>query len=283
MLAYVLNLSGWLLLPFMDGIAKFLSTEIHFLQVVWGRYFFMLLISIPLAFIFFRKELKFPESLSVQLWRSFFLFLSTIFFFYSISIISLPEALTLAFVSPIIVTVLSIFYLNERVGIHRWTAVFLGFIGVLVIIRPGFIDFNFASISALAAGISYAFYIIYTRKLSFTDSAIVTLIFTGSIGCLIISLIVPFFWINLNFTQILYLILLALIGTIGHFLIILSLKLGEASKLAPLGYFEITTNILVGYIFFNDLPNLWIYLGLFLIVISGIYIFIRENLKKTSY
>ena len=283
MLAYVLNLLGWLLLPFMDGIAKFLSTEIHFLQVVWGRYFFMLLISIPLAFIFFRKELKFPESLSVQLWRSFFLFLSTIFFFYSISIISLPEALTLAFVSPIIVTVLSIFYLNERVGIHRWAAVFLGFIGVLVIIRPGFIDFNFASISALAAGISYAFYIIYTRKLSFTDSAIVTLIFTGSIGCLIISLIVPFFWINLNFTQILYLILLALIGTIGHFLIILSLKLGEASKLAPLGYFEITTNILVGYIFFNDLPNLWIYLGLFLIVISGIYIFIRENLKKTSY
>ena len=283
MLAYVLNLSGWLLLPFMDGIAKFLSTEIHFLQVVWGRYFFMLLISIPLAFIFFRKELKFPKSLSVQLWRSFFLFLSTIFFFYSISIISLPEALTLAFVSPIIVTVLSIFYLNERVGIHRWTAVFLGFIGVLVIIRPGFIDFNFASISALAAGISYAFYIIYTRKLSFTDSAIVTLIFTGSIGCLIISFIVPFFWINLNFTQILYLILLALIGTVGHFLIILSLKLGEASKLAPLGYFEITTNILVGYIFFNDLPNLWIYLGLFLIVMSGIYIFIRENLKKSSY
>ena len=283
MLVYVLNLSGWLLLPFMDGIAKFLSTEIHFLQVVWGRYFFMLIISIPLALIFFRKELKFPESLSVQLWRSFFLFLSTIFFFYSISIISLPEALTLAFVSPIIVTVLSIFYLNERVGIHRWTAVFLGFIGVLVIIRPGFIDFNFASISALAAGISYAFYTIYTRKLSFTDSAIVTLIFTGSIGFLIISFIVPFFWMNLNFTQILYLILLAFIGTIAHFLIILSLKLGEASKLAPLGYFEITTNILVGYLFFNDLPNFWIYLGLFLIVISGIYIFIRENLKKSSY
>ena len=78
-------------------------------------------------------------------------------------------------------------------------------------------------------------------------------------------------------------ILLAFIGTIGHFLIILSLKLGEASKLAPLGYFEITTNILVGYIFFNDLPNFWIYLGLFLIVISGIYIFIRENLKKSSF
>ena len=282
MLAYILNLSGWLLLPFMDGIAKFLSTDLHFLQVVWGRYFFMLLISVPLAFIFFRKDLKLPKSLSIQLWRSFFLFLSTIFFFYSISIISLPEALALSFISPIIVTILSIFYLNEKVGIHRWAAVILGFIGVLIIIRPGFIDFNFASISALAAGISYAFYIIYTRKLSFTDSAVVTLIFTGSIGCIIISFIVPFFWINLNINHILLLLLLAFIGTVAHFLIILSLKLGEASKLAPLAYFEITTNILIGYILFDDLPSLWIYFGLFLIVISGLYIFIRENLKKTK-
>ncbi len=280
MLAYILNLCGWLLLPFMDGIAKYLSTEIHFIQVVWGRYFFMLLISIPLALIFFRNELKFPNSISVQLWRSFFLFLSTIFFFYSISIVSLAEALTLAFVSPIIVTILSIFFLNEKVGIHRWIAVFVGFLGVLVIIRPGFINLNFASLSALGAGISYAFYIIYTRKLSLTDSAIVTLIFTGSIGCLLISFIVPLFWTNLNLQQILFLILLAFIGTMGHFLIILSLRLGEASKLAPLGYFEITTNILVGYVFFDDLPDIWIYLGLSLIVISGIYIFIRENRKN---
>ena len=277
MLAYLLNLSGWLLLPFMDGIAKYLSTEIHFIQVVWGRYFFMLLISIPLAILFFRKDLKFPKSISVQLWRSFFLFLSTVFFFYAISLISLAEALTLSFVAPIIVTILSIFLLNEKVGLHRWSAVIVGFIGVIVIIRPGFIEFNFASFAALAAGVTYAFYIIYTRKLSFTDSPIVTLIFTGVIGCIFISLIVPFFWSNLNSQQILFLVLLASIGTLGHFLIILSLRLGEASKLAPLGYFEISTNILVGYIFFDDLPDVWIYSGLALIVLSGIYIFIREN------
>ena len=277
MLAYLLNLCGWLLLPFMDGIAKYLSTEIHFIQVVWGRYFFMLLISFPFGFLFFRKDLKFPKSIVVQLWRSFFLFLSTVFFFYAISIISLAEALTLAFVSPIIVTILSIFFLNEKVGLHRWSAVLVGFIGVIIIIRPGFIEFNFASFSALAAGISYAFYIMYTRKLSFTDSPIITLIFTAVIGCIFISFIVPFVWMNLNLNQIIFLFLLASIGTLGHFLIILSLRLGEASKLAPLGYFEISTNILVGYIFFDDLPDIWIYSGLFLIVLSGIYIFIREN------
>ena len=74
---------------------------------------------------------------------------------------------------------------------------------------------------------------------------------------------IRFFWISNN--------------TLGHFLIILSLKLGEASKLAPLGYFEISTNILVGYVFFNDLPDIWIYSGLLLITFSGFYIFLREN------
>ena len=192
----------------------------------------------------------------------------------------MAQALTLAFVSPIIVTILSIFYLKEKVGIHRWSAVIIGFIGVLIIIRPGFLDINFASISAIGAGTAYAFYIIYTRKLSFIDSPIVTLLFTGVVGCILISIILPFYWTNLDMRQLLLLILLASIGTLGHFLIILSLRLGEASKLAPLGYFEISTNILVGYMFFGDLPDIWIYLGLSLIVFSGIYIFIREN-KKT--
>ena len=279
MLAYIFNISGWLLLPFMDGIAKYLSSEIHFVQIIWGRYFFMLLISVPLVFIFFRKEITFPKLISVQLFRSFFLFLSTVFFFYAISVISLVEALTLAFVSPIFVTILSIFFLKEKVGFHRWAAVIIGFFGVIIIIRPGFIEINFASFAAIGAGISYAFYMIYTRKLSFTDSAFVTLLFTGVVGCIFISLVVPFFWTNLDLRQLLLLILLASIGTLGHFLIILSLRLGEASKLAPLGYFEISTNIFVGYVFFNDLPDIWIYLGLTLIVLSGIYIFVRENNK----
>ena len=202
------------------------------------------------------------------------------FFFYAISIISLAQALTLAFVSPIIVTILSIFYLKEKVGIHRWSAVIIGFIGVLIIIRPGFLEINFASISAIGAGTAYAFYIIYTRKLSFIDSPVVTLLFTGLVGCILISLILPYYWTNIDLRQLLLLILLASIGALAHFLIILSLRIGEASKLAPLGYFEISTNILVGYMFFGDLPDIWIYLGLSLIVFSGIYIFIREN-KKT--
>ena len=280
MKAVLLNISAWMLLPFMDGMAKHLSTEIHFIQVVWGRYFFMAILSLLITYFFFNHNLRWPKNLPIQLSRSLFLFLSTVFFFFSISKISLAEALTLSFVSPIIVTILSIFLLNEKVGVRRWIAVFLGFAGVIIVIRPGFNEINIATVAALGTGICYAFYIVSTRKLSSIDSPLLTLLFTGLSGVILISLVVPFFWTWMNFSQWLILISLASIGTVAHLLIILSLNFAEASKLAPLGYFEIITNVLIGYYFFNDFPNKWIWVGLLLIISSGIYISIRESIKE---
>jgi drug/metabolite transporter (DMT)-like permease len=282
MKAIILNISAWMLLPFMDGLAKFLSQEIHFLQVVWGRYFFMALFSILIASLFFRKHLRFPKGIKIQVLRSLFLFLSTIFFFYAISVISLAEALTLAFISPIIATILSFFILKESVGPRRWIAVIMGFIGVLFVIRPGFAEVNMATVGAVCAGVCYAFYIISTRKLSSIDSPLMTLIFTGLSGAIVISLIVPFYWNSLNFNGWLILISLAAIGTLAHFLLILSLNYAEASKLAPLSYSEIIMNVIIGYYFFGDFPNQWIWIGLIIIIASGVYISLRENKKQKS-
>ena len=279
MKAVILNVSAWMLLPLMDGLAKFLSQEIHFLQVVWGRYFFMALISLVITFLFFRHHLKWPSNFQIQLIRSLFLFLSTILFFYAISIISLPEALTLAFVSPMIVTLLSAIILKEEVGFRRWSAVVVGFIGVLFVIRPGFNEVNLATITALGCGICYAIYIISTRKLSNQDSPLLTLIFTGLSGSIVISLIVPFYWSDLTLLQLLLLVLLAAIGTLAHFLLILSLNFAEASKLAPLSYSEIIMNVIIGYYFFGDFPSQWVWIGLVIIVASGVYISFRENIK----
>ena len=279
MKAVILNVSAWMLLPLMDGLAKFLSQEIHFLQVVWGRYFFMALISLVITFLFFRHHLKWPSNFQIQLIRSLFLFLSTILFFYAISIISLPEALTLAFVSPMIVTLLSAIILKEEVGFRRWSAVVVGFIGVLFVIRPGFNEINLATITALGCGICYAIYIISTRKLSNQDSPLLTLIFTGLSGSIVISLIVPFYWSDLTLIQLSLLVLLAAIGTLAHFLLILSLNFAEASKLAPLSYSEIIMNVIIGYYFFGDFPSQWVWIGLVIIVASGVYISFRENIK----
>ena len=273
---------AWAILPIMDGMAKHLmvNTDIHFLEVVWGRYFFMVLISLPLTYFFFRNHLSWPKNINIQIARSIFLFLSTILFFYAISVISLAETLTLAFIAPITVTLLSALILKEKVGFRRWSAVVVGFIGALIIIRPGFKEIQLATLAGLGTGIAYAFYIITTRKLSSIDSPLLTLIFTGLLGAIIISIIVPFVWISPTYNQWLFMIGLATFGTLGHLLLILSLKFAEASKLAPLAYFEIVNNIIIGYYFFGDFPDKWIWVGLVIIVSSGIYISIRENIKK---
>ena len=117
---------------------------------------------------------------------------------------------------------------------------------------------------------------ISTRKLTSIDNPLLTLNFTGLFGAVIISFIVPFFWIMPNFNQWLLMIGLAVVGTLGHFFLILSLNYAEASKLSPFSYFEIVNNVIIGYYFFGDFPNKWLWLGLFFIISSGIFISLRE-------
>ena len=279
MKAISLNLLAWAILPIMDGFAKYLSAEMPVIQIIWARYFFMVLITVPLFLFFSKNKYILPKNLPIQLLRSIFLFLSTICFFYAISVLSLAEALTLAFIYPMISTLLSSIVLKEKVGIKRWIAVIIGFIGALIVLRPGFDIIHLASFAGLGTGVAYAFYVIATKKLS-NDNAFLTLTFSGLVGAVIISFFVPFVWVNPNYQQWIFMIALASFGTLGHFFLILSLKFADASKLAPLGYFEIVTNIIIGYYFFGDFPDFWIWLGLFIIVSSGIYISIRENIKN---
>ena len=276
MKAIVLNLSAWIMLPFMDAIAKYLSSDISFFQITWARYFFTVFFTLPFMFFFFRKNLKWSENPKLQILRGLTLLFANICFFYSISIISMAKALTLAFVAPLITTALSPIILNEKVGIRRWTAVLVGFIGSLVVIRPGFLEFNLATIAALGTGCFYGVYLIITRKLHSTDSPLLTLLFTGVVGTIVSSLFVPVVWISPTSSQWLWLALMGIFACLGHILLIYSLRYADASMLAPFGYFEIITNIILGYYIFKDFPDFWTFSGLFIIVSSGVYIFNRE-------
>ena len=158
----------------------------------------------------------------------------------------------------------------------------MGFIGTLIVIRPGFIEFNLATFAALGNGICYGFYLIITRKLSTSDNSLLTLLFSGVVGTIIISLFMPSVWVNPSVNQWIMMALIGFIASIAHLFIILSLKYADASKLAPLGYTEIITNIIISYYFFYELPDNWTYLGLFIIVLSGLYIYHREIALKYS-
>jgi len=280
--AIILNLSAWVMLPIMDGFAKYLSSTLPVLQITWSRYFFTIVITLPIMLLFFRKNLTWTEQPKLQLIRGLLLFCANILFFYSISIISLAKALTLAFIAPLIVTALSPFLLGEKVGYKRWAAVITGFIGSLIVIRPGFVELNLASIAALGTGVLYGFYLIITRKLHDSDNPLLTLLLTGIVGAVLGSLIMPTVWVSPTITEWYMMFAIGFFASLGHLFIILSLRYADASKLAPFGYFEIVTSIIIGYYFFNHFPDSWTFLGLFIIISSGIYIFRREHKIRSN-
>ena len=281
MKAITFSLLGWMILPVMDGFAKYLSTDLPVLQITWARYFFTVVFILPVMFFFYNKQLVCSDKPKLQIFRGLILLCANICFFYAISIISLAKALTLAFVAPLIVTAFSPMLLGENVGFRRWTAVIIGFVGSLVVIRPGFMEINLASLAALGTGVMYGFYLIITRKLSTSDNPLLTLLLTGLVGFIAVSGIMPFIWVNPNLSQWSMMAGIGLFACIGHLFLILSLKYADASKLAPLGYTEIIPNVIIGYYFFGNFPDNWTFLGLTIIVISGIYISRRETSIKT--
>ena len=276
MKAIVFNLLAWVMLPVMDGFAKYLSADLPVLQITWARYFFTVVFTLPVMFFFYNKQLVWTDKPKLQFFRGIILLCANICFFYAISVISLAKALTLAFIAPLIVTAFSPIILGEKVGFRRWTAVIIGFIGSLVVIRPGFVELNLASFAALGTGVMYGFYLIITRKLSISDNPLLTLLLTGLVGLVIISSVIPFIWVKPTLNQWSMMAGIGLFACIGHLFLILSLKYADASKLAPFSYFEIITNIIIGYYFFNNFPDNWTFLGLFIIILSGIYISRRE-------
>ena len=283
MKAIIFNLLAWVMLPIMDGIAKYLSSDIHVLQITWARYFFTVFFTLPIIFFLFKKYFVWTKKPKLQFLRGLILLIANICFFYSISVISLAKALTLAFIAPLIVTAFSPFFLGEKVGYRRWLAVIIGFVGSLVVIRPGFVEINFASIAALITGFMYGFYLIITRKLSSSDNPLLTLLLTGVVGAVIISLVMPIVWVQPSLKQWSLMAAVGIFACIGHFFLILSLKYADASKLAPFSYFEIVTNIFIGYYFFGDFPDNWTFLGLFIIISAGVYIYRRENFYRKDF
>jgi len=276
----LLILVAMTLVPVMDGIAKMLSARYSVVEIVWARYFFHLLFLLPMVFAKYSVRDMLPEKPILQVIRGGLLLVSTGLFFAALAVMPLADALALVFISPLIVTALSPLLLGESVGPRRWVAVIVGFVGALIIIRPGGADIGSGTIMAASAGTVYAFYLIATRKLSGTAPPLITLMYTALLGGVVMSLIVPFFWVRPNLNDVAMMMAMGGIAALGHYFLIKAVELAPVSILAPFGYSEIVMATLVGYVLFGDFPDSWTWVGIAVIVASGIYISVRENQRK---
>lgn len=274
---------GWMLATMvcfitLDAIMKYNLQTYSLVEVTWGRFFFATIFAAAIC----GKDLgKFAVSAApkAQIIRSIFLMATTGLF--NAGIISVPLAMgtTIMFMSPIIVTLLSIVVLGEHVGIRRWFGIALGFIGALIVIRiweTGISGLNHGSLFLLCAALTNASYQIATRKLR-SESPYTTLLFTAAAGALITSLLLPWHWTMPNAQGWSLLIASGIAGGLGHLCLIKAFQAAPASVVAPFSYSSLIWATIAGFAIWGDIPTASTLIGASLIIGSGLYIFLRER------
>ncbi len=266
----------------MDTIAKYLTQHYPVPVVVWGRYAFHMLVLL----LFLRGRavtVLRTKVLKLQLLRSVMMVITTGVFFLGLSHISLASASAILFLGPLLVTALSMPLLKERVGPRRWLGVCVGFIGTLVIIRPGTDVFEIAALFPLFAAFGYAFYQIMTRMVARTaEPPLTSLAYTALLGAVFTSLFVPFFWETPDLEGWLLMAAMGLLGGIGHFTLIKAFEMAPAAVITPFGYTSIIWATLYGFFIFGEIPDLMTFVGAAIIIASGLYVFHRERAAERA-
>ncbi|MEH6755211.1 MAG: DMT family transporter [Alphaproteobacteria bacterium] len=253
--------------------------ELPLVEIIWGRYFFHFL----LVLLIFPRRI--PTLLSgsdkgLQILRSVLVLSATACMFTALGFMPLADVIAITFIAPLLITALSVPFLGEHVGIRRWIAVFVGLVGMLVIVRPGGGLFEVAVILPIVVTMLHAAYQIVTRLISHRTDPITSVFYTAVVGAILMSAIVPFFWQTPSLIQWLMLLGAGFMGGLGHWAIILAYQRAEAPLVAPFAYTELIWATIFGLTFFGDFPDLWTFVGAGIIAASGIYILHRERVRR---
>jgi drug/metabolite transporter (DMT)-like permease len=184
------------------------------------------------------------------------------------------------FMSPILLTALAGPVLGEQVGLRRWLGVAAGFTGAMIIIRPGMGVFALAALPPLAAALTNALYQLTTRKVADADAPIVSITQMPLFGAIVTSIIVPFFWQEPTAWEWFLLVCMGMFGAVSHYCLIRAFDAAPASAVAPFGYTTLIWAVIIGFVLFDELPDIWTFGGAGVIIASGLYIFHRERVRK---
>ncbi len=267
----------------LDTIAKLLSQHMHTLEVVWARYaahFFLSLIFINPWTI---KGLLSTKRPWLQMARSALLFASTVFNFFALKYLQLDQASTIAFMTPFVIAIFAGPLLGEWIGWRRWVAIIIGFLGVIVIARPGAGGIHPAAILSILSCVAYALYNIATRMLASADSTATTLFYSSLVGFVAATLPLPAVWTMPGDPWIIFgMVMVGAFGLIGHMLLIIAHRYAPAAILAPFIYTQIICYAAGGFLACVDLPNAYTLAGAAIIISSGLYLLYRERHTKAE-
>ena len=262
-----------------DVIQKYATINHTIFQIIFFRYLFLLIVSFLESK---RKQNKFfykTNNIKIQLSRSIVSVIETVFFVSSFKFLSLTTAHSVASLAPVFVVILSMLILRERIDRALWAVIIFGFIGVLIILRPGFDVFDIKSLLPLGAGFFFALYQVITKKASEYDSDETSLFFTSIFGLVIITTLALYFWHPLTYFSIFILPLIGVMMTLAHYSLIIGLARAPASKIQPFHFTLIFWAIIFGYIFYNDIPDIPTIIGATIIALSGVYV-IKNQTKS---
>ena len=272
-------LFGCIFLASVNIYAKYLSSTYSIPQIVWARYTFHIVMLVVIFGRGFANTLK-TDHIGWQSLRSFLMIVATVCYFTGISTIALAEASAIMFLVPILVTAFSSTLLAERIGYRRWIGILFGFAGALIVIRPGTGMMQTGALFMIAASIGQAFYQIYTRRVSDLDSPSISLTYSAVGGFIVLSAIVPFFWIQPDMKAWTLMVVMGVSAGIGHFALIKAFSVAQAPTVAPYFYSHLLWATIFGYTIFGSLPDVWTLVGAAVIVTSGLYIYHREQVRK---
>jgi drug/metabolite transporter (DMT)-like permease len=262
----------------LDTTAKYLNTRMDTMQIAWARYAAALAVTV-LAF----NPLKITavartRRLRLQVVRSVLLVGATVGNFLALRWMQLDEVLSIIFTFPFIVAIAAGPLLGEWIGWRRWSAIAFGFAGVLLITRPGLGGVQPAALFSLGATICYGLYAVMTRIVSRVDSNETSLFYNNAVGTVVMLPVMPFVWQTpQDWIVGLLLMLIGVLGAIGHFCLIAGHRLAPASVLSPFIYTQLIWVTILGYLVFDHLPTAWTMGGAAMVISSGLYLIYRER------
>ena len=264
---------------FMGACVKLLSDDLHPVIICFYRCLMGLIIITPFIIKNNFQALQ-TDNMRLQILRALINIISMICWFTAIGMMHLEKATALGFTTPLFTTVLAVIVLGEIIRFHRTAALLLGFIGILIIIRPGYMPFEFGTILMLIASFSFSFVLIFVKKLSATDSSL-TIIFYHLLymtpAFFILSL---FYWQSINFNQLVIFSLMGSSGLLSHWCLAQAFKMSDTTFVMPLQFTKLIWASLIGLFIFAEQPDIWTWVGGVIIFISVVYITYREAFRK---